>query len=257
MSGEPLSAPQMNLSSEFQGSHSRLALFRRYRWLPLVLPMVVFLVSGLAERWAEPLGLGYPLVYALRLLLTLAAVAFVWPYYRTVAFSCTWWAIPAGLVGGAVWIGICRLGIAETLLTPLGLSDWLQMESRAGFNPWEAFSGSTVALVAFLAVRFCGLVLVVPLIEEFFLRGFFMRFFERAEWWTLPLGTVTWLGASMATVYGVLSHPAEPIAAAVWFSLVTLLYARTGKIWDCVLVHAITNLTLGIYVLISGDWQLW
>jgi len=94
-------------------------------------------------------------------------------------------------------------------------------------------------------------------IEEFFVRGFLMRFFERAEWGTIPLGQVTWTAAVVATVYGVLAHPAEMIAAAVWFSLITLLYARTRNLWDCVVAHAITNGLLGIYILVSRDWTLW
>jgi hypothetical protein len=46
-------------------------------------------------------------------------------------------------------------------------------------------------------------------------------------------------------------------AAVVWFSLVTWLMIRTGNIWDCVAAHAVTNLLLGIYVLVSHDWHLW
>jgi CAAX prenyl protease-like protein len=120
-----------------------------------------------------------------------------------------------------------------------------------------AFSDSTLTLVAFLVVRFLGLAAVVPLIEEFFLRGFLMRFFTQAEWWTVPLGSVSVGSAALATVYGVLAHPAEPIAAAVWFTMITLLYVRTRNLWDCVLAHAITNAMLGVYVLVWKDWTLW
>jgi len=84
-----------------------------------------------------------------------------------------------------------------------------------------------------------------------------MRFIERAEWWTLELGTVGTKGAMTATVYGVLAHPAEPVAAAVWFSLITWLYARTRSIWDCVIAHAVTNAMLGAYILTFRDWTLW
>jgi len=53
----------------------------------------------------------------------------------------------------------------------------------------------------------------------------------------------------------VLLHPAEMVAAAVWFSLVTWLMLRTRNIWDCVAAHAVTNLLLGIYVVTTGEWQ--
>jgi CAAX prenyl protease-like protein len=295
MSIDDQTSTDQSSSAEFEGRHPRLALFRQYRWMPLVLPMAVFLVTGLIEPTPEtavvspvadaapmaddtavdgtaaddtaaderrqhvtrPNWLGYPLVYTVRLFVTLGAILFVMPYYQSVRFSITWWAWPTGLVGGAIWIALCRWGVAEMLLTKLGMGGWLDLGIRSGFDPWESLRGSQIALAAFLAVRFCGLVLVVPLIEEFFLRGFLMRFFERTDWWTVPLGTVTRLGAVVATAYGVLSHPAEPLAALVWFSLVTLLYARTRNIWDCVVAHAVTNLTLGIYVITAQDWRLW
>jgi CAAX prenyl protease-like protein len=111
--------------------------------------------------------------------------------------------------------------------------------------------------VAFLAVRFAALAVIVPVVEEFFLRGFLMRFFTKAEWWTVPLGTVTTGSAIVATVYAVLSHPSESMAALVWFTMITLLYARTRNLWDCVVAHGVTNAMLGCYILIWKDWTLW
>jgi hypothetical protein len=52
-----------------------------------------------------------------------------------------------------------------------------------------------------------------------------------------------------------LLHPAEALAAAVWFSLVTWLMVKTRNIWDCVAAHAVTNLLLGFYVLYTGEWR--
>jgi uncharacterized protein len=52
----------------------------------------------------------------------------------------------------------------------------------------------------------------------------------------------------------VLMHPAEMLAAAVWFTLVTWLMFKTKNIWDCVVAHGVTNLLLGIWVVASGDW---
>ena len=49
----------------------------------------------------------------------------------------------------------------------------------------------------------------------------------------------------------------EALAAIAWFSLVTWLVNRTGKFWDAVVAHAVTNLLLGIYVCTYSQWQLW
>ena len=57
--------------------------------------------------------------------------------------------------------------------------------------------------------------------------------------------------------YALMTHTSEPLAAVVWFSMVTWLYVRTKSIWDCVVAHAVTNLLLGIYVIWTGSWYLW
>jgi CAAX prenyl protease-like protein len=105
-------------------------------------------------------------------------------------------------------------------------------------------------------VRFIGLVVIVPVIEEFFLRGFLMRFVQAERWWEVPFGTVNRLAVIAGTAVPMLMHPQELIAALVWFSAVTWLMTRTRSIWDCVLAHAVTNLLLGLWVISSGEWWL-
>ena len=98
---------------------------------------------------------------------------------------------------------------------------------------------------------------IVPLIEELFLRGWFVRWVEDPEWENLSLRGLSWKALMAASVYGVLTHPTEAIAAFVWFGLVSWLMNRTGSFWDCVVAHAVTNLLLGVYVLIFAQWHLW
>jgi uncharacterized protein len=200
---------------------------------------------------------GYGLAYAFQIAATLGAMLLVAPVYRSVPWRLSGWSVMFGVVGVVAWIVICRGELETRFLTSIGLADWAGYGARPAFNPLAAFHNAPVSLVAFLAIRFAGLVLIVPLIEEFFLRGFLMRFFEQADWWAIPLGRVTWTSALVATGYGVLSHPAELIAAAVWFSWITLLYARTRNLGDCVVAHAVTNGLLGFYILRAQDWTLW
>lgn len=108
----------------------------------------------------------------------------------------------------------------------------------------------------FLAVRLLGLIMVVPVIEEFFLRGFLMRFVMTERWWEVPFGNVNRLAVIAGILVPVLMHPQEAVAAIAWFSAVTWLMIRTRSIWDCVFAHAVTNLLLGIYVISSGQWWL-
>ncbi len=243
-------------------------LLSRYPWLTFLLPMVVYLLVGTleptsADKTPEPPGRfavayeNYPVVYTVKILLTLVAMAVVLPGYRTFRLRVRPIALAVGVVGAALWIGLCLLRLELRLLTPLGLDGLLGLGARSAYNPFEQIADPVWAW-AFLAVRFFGLVVVVAVIEEFFLRGFVMRFIATDErWWQLPLDQMTAAALVAGTVVPMLMHPAELLAALVWFSLVTWLMLRTANIWDCVTAHAVTNLLLGVYVVTSGDWRLW
>jgi CAAX prenyl protease-like protein len=128
---------------------------------------------------------------------------------------------------------------------------------RAAFNPLAHWPDEPMKAYGFLLVRFVGLAAIVPVIEEFFLRGWLMRFVTSPDWWTLRVGQFDLRGAAAATIVPMLMHPNEAIAAWVWFSLVTWLLLRTRNIWDCVVAHGVTNLLLGLYVVMTGSWWLW
>ena len=78
------------------------------------------------------------------------------------------------------------------------------------------------------------------------------------DWWKVPFGKVNAAGRGREHRRAVLWHqPGEFLAAAAWFGMVTWLMVRTRNPWDCVLAHAVTNLLLGIYVVVWHEWALW
>jgi len=200
----------------------------------------------------------YPLVYTIKIALTLVAIWFVLPGYRAFPVRVSPLAVLVGVAGIIVWIGLCELHLEQKWLEPLGLKSLLGLGVRPGFDPFRALAHQPPwQLWGFLAVRLFGLVAVVALIEEFFLRGFLMRFVMDVDWWEIPVGRLSVEAVAACVVYAVLSHPAELFAAAAWFLLITLLAVKTKNIWDCVVAHAVTNLLLGVYVLVLGQWQYW
>jgi CAAX prenyl protease-like protein len=109
----------------------------------------------------------------------------------------------------------------------------------------------------FLLIRFTGLVLIVPIMEEFFLRGFVLRFIiDPDDWFKVPFGTATNFVVLAGTAVPLLMHPGEVLASIVWFSGITWLMIRTRNIWDCIAAHAVTNLLMGLWVVFSGQWWL-
>ena len=176
-------------------------------------------------------------------------------YLQNFPFAVGWLSIVVGIVGAFLWIVLCHFQLEVGLFESIGLSgNWLGQ--RSGFNPFQSIQ-TPWQLVMFLVCRFGLLILLVPVAEELLLRGFLMRFVQRADFQNVRLQDLTLLPLIVGTLYGVLSHPSEAIAAAIWFSLVSWLMVRTGRFWDCVLAHTVTNGILGVYVITCGQWQLW
>ncbi|MGD0655126.1 MAG: CAAX prenyl protease-related protein [Thermoguttaceae bacterium] len=245
-------------------------MLQKNPWLVFLLPFVVFMLVGSLEPTpgapgGKAIGLAipynwYPVVYTVKVALTLAAIGFVLPGYRQFPFRISLLSIVVGVVGIFIWVGLCRLDLEHAYIQPalerVGLGAIIGSGDRPAFNPFIQLADQPVRAWIFLAIRFFGLALVVPVIEEFFLRGFIMRFVVDQQWWEVPFGKVNRLAVVLGTLVPMLMHPGELLAAAVWFSLVTWLMLRTRNIWDCVAAHAVTNFLLGIYVVSSGNWKL-
>jgi len=238
-------------------------------WVVFLLPLAVYLIVGSFEP-ARPQKAGeeieapwidfgltydhYPWVYGAKIVLTLAAAIAVARGYPPPA-RIRPLAVVVGILGVVAWVALAHF--QNWLVATLDIESatkWLGGE-RAAYNPLEQL-GHTPAGYLFLAIRWFGLAAVVPLIEEMFLRGFLMRYPVRVDWWNVPIGTPDRFGIAAAVVLPVLMHPQEALAALVWFAAVAWLVVRTKNIWDCIAAHAITNLLLGAYVAVSGEWWL-
>ena len=226
-------------------------------WRTCLLPMAAFVLLGMLEPTpsgggvAGSLGLpysAYPWIYAARVAVTAGLVAATWPSLAPWLGRPSWWPPLLGLALVVPWV------VLATLQREAGWGGGLH--ERSGFSPWEQLGAGTPAAWAFLAVRGLGLVAVTPLVEELFLRGFFLRFVVKERFWEVPFGLLTPTAAGACAVYAAITHPGEAVAAVGWFALVSGIAAATRRPVDCVLAHAATNLALGAYVLASGAWWL-
>ncbi len=258
---------------------------RDWPWMTFLLPFVVYMLMGSLEptppkvidhpnaAWAEAFaeqdldeiawGLPpkfpyryYPFLYTAKIVLTLLAMLLVWRGYRTFPWKVNPLAVVVGVVGVILWIGLCHWRLEHKLLNALGLGGFVDQGERSAFNPLVELAHSPLWAKVFLAIRFLGLAIVVPVIEEFFLRGFMMRYVISERWWEVPFGKVNQTALLVGTGVPMLMHPGELLAAMVWFSMVTWLMLRTRNLWDCVVAHATTNFLLGVYVVTFDQWQL-
>lgn len=196
----------------------------------------------------------YPVIYTIKVVFVIAAMIAVWPGYRTFPLKVSPLAFVVGIVGIVLWIALCKLDLEVMLLKPIGLGWLVESGTRSAYNPLEELAENPFWAYGFLVVRFIGLALLVPIFEEFFLRGLAMRFVVDDQFEKVPFGYVTPAALVAGTAIPMLMHTGELVAAFAWFSLVTWLMIRTKNIWDCVVAHAVTNFLLGVYVVKTGEW---
>ncbi|HXX41253.1 MAG TPA: CAAX prenyl protease-related protein [Chthoniobacterales bacterium] len=127
----------------------------------------------------------------------------------------------------------------------------------SGFNP-DVFTGQPALYWPTIVFRLLRLVVVVPLVEEIFWRGFLLRFLINENFDRVPFGTFSWISFVVVTGLFGFSHAAEDwIAALITGAIYNGVAYRTKSLFSCILVHAITNLLLGVWILQTKQWGFW
>jgi uncharacterized protein len=126
-----------------------------------------------------------------------------------------------------------------------------------GFDP-TLLENNSATYWSTILFRFLRLVVVVPLVEEIFWRGFLLRFVIDEHFERVPFGKFNWLSFAVVTVAFTFSHsrPDWP-AAFITGALYNVVAYRTQSLGSCVLAHAVTNLLLGLWIMQSHQWGFW
>ena len=185
-------------------------------------------------------------LYPIKILVVLSLLIFFWSSYQELQRPIMTTGKEAAL---AVGVGLVVYVLWVRMDWP-----WAMQGTPTGYNPFQ--EGATVGFIL-AGIRIFGASVVVPLMEELFWRSFLIRWIINPDVFEkVPLGLFS-LGSFAATVilFG-LEHNlwlAGMMAGAIYNGL---LY-RTRRLWPCIIAHATTNLTLGIHVLITQEWQWW
>jgi len=215
-----------------------------------VLPFVVFMVF-LGLRGAAPAdgswGFDPRWLYAGQLLGAAALLALWWREYGELSAQ-TWPTV--GELALAVAVGLAVFGL------------WIQLDA-----PWMTISaGAPSPFIPklpngeldwlLLTTRWVGAALLVPVMEELFWRSFLMRWIQAPAFeGVLPM-RVGLKAILLSTFVFTLAHTLW-LAAIVAGLAYAWLYVRTGKLWVAVVAHAVTNGVLGVWVVVTGNWQFW
>jgi CAAX prenyl protease-like protein len=216
-------------------------------WLAYIAPLVVFLILSQFEMLLGPSK--YPLLYAFKIAIVagLTALLIRRGAFPELKFDREYLPAAAGL--GVV---LCALWLGIDAFTP----HIAALGGRSGYDPWIHLK-HPAEIYAFLLVRFAGLVVVAPIIEEIFYRSFLLRFaIAPSDFRSIPIGKFDLTACVFAVVVMAAGHP-EWLAAAFFSFAMNLMIYRTKSLFACVATHAATNLALGIYVIMAHAWQYW
>ncbi len=183
----------------------------------------------------------------LRPLVVACVLALLWPHYEElhgnlrIAPRHAGLAVGVGLAVFATWI------VFDHGWAALGAG-------KAGFTPYGDDGRVDVTLSV---LRLAGFGLVVPLMEELFWRSFLLRWIDSPRDFLRVdprhVG-VTALAVSCALFASEHSLWFAGLVAGISYSF---CFMRSRNLWTSVLSHAITNTTLGVWILATGNWRLW
>lgn len=227
-------------------------------WIAFVAPFAAFMLLTTAEQTVRERSDG-PEPYLAMYGLKLAVVAGLMIWHRRSYPGFAWRGIGVGAAAGALgvvaWVWLCTAPWAEDATR--WVPDWLMSASRAGFDPYKEIEHSAVRMSA-LILRFAGLALVVPVMEELFWRGFLARWMVDQDFLRVPIGRFTAPAfAATTALFAAVHLRSELFAALTWGAAVNFVCIRTGNLWACVMMHAVTNLLLGAYIVRTGGWTMW
>lgn len=194
--------------------------------------------------------------YALKIIIVPLLLCWAWKWYipitgpRKISGSIIY-GIVFGITGFVIW---CLLMAPFTELTE---------------TPWSTYG---------FVLRIFSAVLIVPVFEELFIRGYIFRV---AFQWDLNRKNKTMMSAlhetldnhhinsvrpgawnlmaiGISTIAFTAGHlPAEWLAAAAYNILMCLLWIMRKDLLSCMVAHGTTNLILALYVYYTGHWGLW
>lgn len=130
--------------------------------------------------------------------------------------------------------------------------DWAVLSRSPGMS----FVGPEGTQLEMALARLAGFALVVPLMEELFWRSLVLRWIVQHDFLSVDPRRVTAAAFLITTTLFALEHN-HWFAGAIAGAAYNAIYMRTGNLWAPILAHAVTNGTLGAWILYTHNWQYW
>ena len=182
-------------------------------------------------------------------LLLLPVCVICWPREVTVLPSNPLGSVAVGALAFVVWI-------TPDLLIP-GYRNLPLFSNGFIGHVHSSLPATALRSWSVLAWRTARAVIIVPIVEELFWRGWLMRWLIDTDFARVPLGSYSPLAFCVTALLFAAEHgPYWDVGLLTGF-IYNFWMIRTNSLANCVLMHAATNALLCIYVIGAGQWQYW
>lgn len=202
-------------------------------------------------------------IFPLQSVVCAALLIYFWDEYSFAPLRPWFVGAIAGLIGLALWLGPAFLFAVHPWVSATS-PDWFSLQFLfgkyprvEGFNPM-VFQDHPLIYNLTVISRFARLVIIVPLVEELFWRGFLMRYLINENFTSIAFGAFSRVSFFGVALLFMLEHqPVDYVAALIYALLINTVAVKTRSLFACIVCHAITNLGLGIYIMRTGEWGFW
>ena len=217
--------------------------------IPRAIPFaiyILFLISGNAiAQLFNDFSIDIKWLYVIKIISVIFALGYFWHRYDELRIKPQAedfiYAAVAGLIVFVIWI--------------FPYPSWLASGNEvAGINPM--LEQMTLQNILWMTTRVLGATFVVSVMEELFWRSLIMRWFDTKDFLALDPGKITAFAYVGSACLFALEH--HLWLAGLFAGLVYgELYKTYKNIWVPIFAHAVTNGMLGIWVVLTGNWQYW
>lgn len=204
--------------------------------LPFTLIVGTSLITQAFSAGFEPL-------YALRLVMALAALWLLRAHYRQLDWRFGGLSVLVGIAVGVAWLAI-RLKFKD--VSPEAL-----ITANTLMSMWRPYR------LAWIATRVAAAAVTVPIAEELAFRGFVARRVMRVDFEHQPYRTMNWVSLVVSSgVFGAM-HGRMWLPGTVAGALFWWMARRNNRIGDAVVAHAVANALIAIVAVHLHDYSLW
>ena len=207
---------------------------------------ISFLVAGnnIAQLF-DSFSIDISWLYLIKIISVIIALACFWHRYDELRIK------PP--VQDFIYAGVAGMIVFVIWIFPY--PSWLASGKEvAGINPM--LDQMTLQNLLWMTTRVLGATLIVSVMEELFWRSFIMRWFDSKDFLAIDPGKITSFAYVGSACLFALEH--HLWLAGLFAGLVYgELYKTYKNIWIPIFAHAVTNGILGIWVVLTGNWQYW